>query len=257
VLPALDWAQPWYAPWRDPGEVVAARVAGGAAQHEALNEAGAPVHFIAHDQLPAGCAYEQFVFDARQCPVRPGLHDFFNALVWQRYPRSKGALNALQAQHIARDGIAARRGPVRDAITVFDENGALLSAPPLLWKALVARDWRRLFVELRPLWREARLWIFGHALLEQLVSPRKGLTAHVWCADVALDSIASADAWLAARCLAQVLAGKPFTPLPVLGIPGWWPENENFSFYDDSLVFRPRKTPEPITTTTSAGSSRS
>jgi len=26
--------------------------------------------------------------------------------------------------------------------------------------------------------------------------------------------------------------------LPVLGVPGWCHENENFSFYDDSLVFR-------------------
>jgi len=48
-----------------------------------------------------------------------------------------------------------------------------------------------------------------------------------------------------------------FTPLPVLGVPGWWPASENFSFYDDSHVFRPRKTPEPTTTRTFAGSSRS
>ncbi|MBI5907604.1 MAG: DUF3025 domain-containing protein, partial [Burkholderiales bacterium] len=26
-------------------------------------------------------------------------------------------------------------------------------------------------------------------------------------------------------------------------VPGWWPDNENFSFYDDSVVFRPRKIP--------------
>ena len=146
---------------------------------------------------------------------------------------------------------------MRDAVTVFDENGALLQAPPALWRALRERAWRRLFVELRPLWREARLWIFGHALLEQLLAPRKCLTAHVWCGDAALESGASADAWLAARCTAQALAGKPFTPLPVLGVPGWWPASENFSFYDDSHVFRPRKTPEPTTTRTFAGSSRS
>jgi hypothetical protein len=177
--------------------------------------------------------------------VRPGLHDFFNALVWVRFPHSKLALNRLQAGHIARHGIAARRGPVRDAITVFDENGALLSAPQPLWEALRAREWRRLFVELRPLWREARLWIFGHALLEQLAAPRKGLTAHVWCADAPLERAEDADSWLAARCQDEVLAAKPFTPLPVLGVPGWWPENENFSFYDDSVVFRPRKTQNP------------
>jgi hypothetical protein len=253
----LAWGQPWFAPWREPGAGVAARLAAGTPLHDALNAAGpAPVHFVPQEELPAGTAYEQFVFDTRLCPVRPGLHDFFNGLVWLRFPQAKSALNRLQAQEIARTGIAGRRGAVRDAITVFDENGALLAAPPPLWEALQARAWRRLFVELRPLWREARLLVFGHALLEQLVVPRKGLTAHVWRANAALDSGAAADAWLAAQCSGQALAGKPFTPLPVLGIPGWCPESENFSFYDDSLVFRPGKTPEPTTTTTSAGTSR-
>src|SRR5688500_19105880 len=103
--------------------------------------------------------YEQFIFDTGQCPVRPGLHDFFNALVWLEFPRSKAALNRLQAQEIARRGIQARRGPVRDAITVFDENGALLQAPTPIWRALEGRAWRELFVELRPLWRQARLLV--------------------------------------------------------------------------------------------------
>jgi hypothetical protein len=254
----IPWTQPWYAPWRACGEPVAQAVTAGAPAHEALNAAGAaPVRFVPQDALPPGASYEQFIFDTRQCPVRPGLHDFFNALVWLEFPRSKAALNRLQAQEIARAGIQARRGPVRDAITVFDENGALLQAPPPLWRALQARAWRELFVDLRPLWREARLRIFGHALLEQLAVPRKGLTAHVWCADAAMDSVADADGWLAGHCTEQALAAKPFTPLPVLGIPGWWAGNENFSFYDDSLVFRPRQTTEPTTTITSAGPARS
>ena len=29
------------------------------------------------------------------------------------------------------------------------------------------------------------------------------------------------------------------TVLPVLGVPGWWAQNLNFSFYDDPQVFRP------------------
>ena len=254
----VDWAQPWYAPWRDPGAELAQLIASGAAPHDALDAArAAPVRFVPQEQLPAGMPYEAFIFGTGRCPVRPGLHDFFNALVWMQFPQAKAALNRLQAAEIARQGIAGRRGAVRDAITVFDENGALLQAPAALWQALEERAWRRLFVELRPLWREARLWIFGHALLEQLANPRKGLTAHVWLDDAALDSGASADAWLAARCTAEVLARKPFTPLPVLGVPGWWPGNENFSFYDDSHIFRPRKATEPTTTTTLAGSSRS
>lgn len=257
-MPPLDWAQPWYAPWRDPGDGVAAAAAGGVPLHEALRaRTRAPVRFVPQEALAPGAAYEQFIFETRRCPVRPGLHDFFNGLVWHRFPQAKAALNRLQAQEIARVGIGARRGPVRDAITVFDENGALLSAPGPLWEALRERQWRRLFVELRPLWAQARLWIFGHALLEQLAVPRKGLTAHVWCGSAALDSGAAADAWLAGRCTAEALAAKPFTPLPVLGVPGWWPANENFSFYDDSHVFRPRKTAEPTTTTTLAGPARS
>ncbi len=35
------------------------------------------------------------------------------------------------------------------------------------------------------------------------------------------------------------LAAKPFTPLPVLGVPGWWPANDATGFYDDAAVFRP------------------
>lgn len=245
---AVDWTRPWYAPWRVPGEPVAAAVALGASPAAALNSMGqSPVHFVGQDELPAGIPYEQYIAATACCPVRPGLHDFFNGLVWLKFPQAKRALNRLQAQEIARAGIVARRGPVRDASTVFDENGALLDAPPALWDALEARAWRQLFVDLRPLWAEARLLVFGHALLEQLAVPRKGLTAHVWRGQCAMDSGALPDAWLAAQCSAQRLAGKPFTPLPVLGVPGWWAGNENFSFYDDSLVFRPRKTPEQHT----------
>jgi len=32
-------------------------------------------------------------------------------------------------------------------------------------------------------------------------------------------------------------------PLPVLGIPGLWPENQHPGFYDDSAVFRSRSHP--------------
>lgn len=252
---APDWSAPWLAGWRAAGEPAWVRWQ-AAPLHQALNEGVSPVRFVPQDELPAGQPYEQFIFGTGQAPVREGLHDFFNGLVWLQFPRAKKALNALQAAEIARQGIGPRRGPVRDAITVFDENGALLDAPAPLWDGLQRRAWRELFVELRPLWREARLLVFGHALLEQLVSPRKGLTAHVWCAPCALDSIADADAWLAERCTAQALASKPFTPLPVLGVPGWWAGNENFSFYDDSLVFRPPKTAEPRTTTASAGPAR-
>ncbi len=238
----IDWQQPWLGDWREPGRRLARAVLQGMPLHEVLSrEPGAPVRFVPQDELPPGMAYERHVFESGRCPTREGLHDFFNGLCWLKFPHTKRRLNELQAAQIAQQGIGARRGPVRDAITLLDESGALLDAPAPLWDALQAREWRRLFVELRPLWVQARLVLFGHALLEQLVLPRKALTAHVWRAPEAINSIADLDVALVPGLSAEVLAGKPFTPLPVLGVPGWWPQNQNFSFYDDSLVFRPRR----------------
>ena len=205
------------------------------------------MRFVESDALPAGTAYEQHIFDTGTCPTRDNLHDFFNGLAWLELPRSKRQLNQIQAAEIAASGVGAQRGPVRDAITVFDENGAVLSAPQPLWDALAARDWQRLFVELRPLWDEARLLVVGHALLEKLAQPRKNLTAHVWNVSCPGGSMAQVDGWLAGQLSAGRLAAKPFLPLPVLGVPGWWPRNGDFSFYDDPLVFRPAARPEPIT----------
>ena len=238
----LDWQAPWYAEWRGAGCAVEQFWSTSASLAAALNaHAGAPVRFVPQDALPEGLPYERFIFERRECPTRENLHDFFNGLVWHRLPRTKSRLNELQAAEIEAHGIAGRRGPVRDAITLFDENGALLDAPAPLWEALLQRDWRRLFVDLRPRWSEARLLVVGHALLEKLAAPRKDLTAHVWCEPCALHDLSEADAWLAERCTPQRLAAKPFTPLPLMGIPGWDPGNLNFSFYDDSVVFRPRR----------------
>ena len=238
----VDWNQQWLNPWRDTGQKILAKVLEGLPLHEALNHAAnAPVRFVPQSALPPGESYEHYIFSSNQCPTRRGLHDFFNGICWINFPRTKTRLNQLQAAEIANAGIGQVRGRVRDALTLFDENAALLSAPQPLWDALEAKDWRRLFVELRPLWVDAQLVLFGHALLEKLVSPRKPITAHVYRAPVAINSIANMDAWLAADLGAEKLSSKPFCPLPVLGVPGWWAENENFSFYDDSFVFRPRR----------------
>ena len=167
-----------------------------------------------------------------------GLHDAGFEI--GNHTRHHHAVNGQKAAQIEAGGVQARRGSVRDALTVFDENAALLSAPQALWDALLARQWQRLFLELRPLWREARLVLFGHALLEKLVHPRKAVTAHVYRGLPAMDSIADLDAWVAADLGESGLASKPFVPLPVLGVPGWWPANASPDFYDDATVFRPR-----------------
>lgn len=234
------------APWRIVGEHCYPPVVAGQPVAQALGLVpDAPVRFVTQSALPPGQPYERFIFETGQVPTRDCLHDFFNGLCWLGFPQAKRRLNALQAAEIARAGIGPVRGPVRDAITVFDENGALLQAPAALWEALQARQWERLFGALRPLWGQARLWVFGHALLEKLVQPRKDLTAHVWWADAPLEEGPAqvgpqADAWLASRLTPDALAAKPFLPLPVLGVPGWWPDNSEPGFYQDPRVFRPR-----------------
>ena len=232
----IDWRAPWLAHYK-----ATALEFSGSDVAEALNAAtGSPVLFVSQSNLPDGQAYEQFISDTQTVPTRDNLHDFFNGLCWLTFPQTKTKLNQLQAAQLALDGVQQTRGPVRDALTLFDENAAFLLASQPLWDALIARDWQRLFVELRPMWKDAQLVLFGHALLEKLVNPRKPITAHVYQAQPAIDSIAELDAWIAADITADKLASKPFAPLPVLGVPGWWAENEKLSFYEDILVFRPK-----------------
>ena len=212
---------------------------------QALNQiGGAPVHFVAQTKLPPHTAYEQFIAQTGRCPTRDSLHDFFNGLCWINFPATKHKLNQLQATRIAADGVLPVRGPVRDALTLLDENSAFLHAPDALWEALAGKQWQTLFVHLRPLWREARLVVFGHALLEKLHAPRKPMTAHVYRTYAHGDSLAALDAWVAADLNTAKLATKPFAHLPMLGVPGWWGANAEPGFYDDATVFRvPRPPP--------------
>lgn len=242
-MSSVDWSAPWFAPVAGAGRAVQGAQAAGLALPDALNAAApGPLRAVPQAALPDGEAYEAFIADSASVPTRENLHDLFNGLIWHRFPLAKRRLNRLQAAAIATQGVGAVRGPLRDAATLFDENAALLQAPPALWDALRARDWRRLFVGERALWSQVRLVLFGHALLEKLVAPYKSITAHVLAAPVPLslgDDLVAWDAWLAVQLDTTALARKPFTPLPVLGVPGWWPANEAPGFYDDAQVFRP------------------
>jgi Protein of unknown function (DUF3025) len=246
ALQRIDWQRPWLESWRVRGMRVAQRVQNGASVYAALNLEGAVREFVPQTALPEGRAYEQFIFDTRQVPTRDNLHDFFNGLAWLQFPLIKTRLNQLQAEQIALAGVGAQRGAVRDALTVFDENAAFLSAPPELCHALHAKDWQQLFGALRPLWNQASLVLFGHALLEKLVYPRKPVVAHVLSAWHATQNIADADNSVSAFLTAQALAAKPFAPLPVLGVPQWWPANADPAFYEDVAVFRSPSAPNTL-----------
>ncbi len=242
IAARVDWQTAWLAPLGSAGQLIETAWRLGASLQEVLNAASsAPICFVPQSALPPGESYERYIFQTGNCPTRDNLHDFFNGLCWIHFPQTKRRLNQLQAAQIEADGIRDVRGAVRDALTVFDENAAFLHAPDALWDALVAKDWKKLFVDLRPLWRESHLVLFGHALLEKLVAPRKGITAHVYRVHPATSSLADLDAWVAQDISAERLAAKPFAHLPVLGVPAWWAANEDLAFYADEAVFRAPK----------------
>ncbi|KND59334.1 putative transmembrane protein [Candidatus Burkholderia verschuerenii] len=257
---AIDWSRPWNAPLAERGaRWQSAALAGYAAYLDALNAdaraaalvsgRGKPLGFIAQDDLPEGASYEAHIAQTGCVPTRHNLHDFFNGLMWFAQPRIKAALNTRQAMQIDALGIGPTRGGVRDALTLFDENAVLFAcADRALADALRRFDWRTLFVTERAGWGtrcEAR--IFGHALLEKLVAPYKACTGHAWIVEVpdsyfSVDDTARRamlDALVAERLLSEPLDSRAFSPLPVLGVPGWWDANASADFYDDTSVFRP------------------
>jgi hypothetical protein len=259
----LDWTRPWYASIQSAAEAVVARddwLSALNQQSEAMhlsNHQGQPLSFVHQSALPAGSAYESFISATGCVPTRENLHDLFNALVWLSFPRIKRQLNALQAAQIERAGIGQTRGAARDAVTIFDENAALLvvSDNPqgrALLTALREHEWQSAFLDQRDSFgQHAEVWLFGHALMEKLVTPYKGITAHAWAVtapeEFRLQSHAARREWLDLHVANELTGGDAsglstarFTPLPVLGFPGWWPSQDR-AFYDDVSVFRPKR----------------
>ena len=145
---------------------------------------GKALRFESASLLPSGIAYEEFIFNTGKVPSRDNPHDFFNALIWLAFGKTKALLNRWQAQQIAAYGIGASRGKLRDFLTVFDENALLLIADSSAKHCLEQHDWTTLLVKRRNDWLRDNACLipipFGHALLEKLLRPYKALTAHVW-----------------------------------------------------------------------------
>jgi len=216
---------------------------------DAVSGGGKPLRFVAAAELP-GVAYERHIFETGEVSTRQdNWHDLFNALAWCRLPRLKAAMNALHYAHLSeeRDG---RRGPRRDALTLLDESGALVvSSSRARLEALASRDWPRAFTGCGAPWSaDTRVVVCGHALLEKFLLPYKAITAHalLLCAE-RMDPVMAGDGFLrrldravAGRLLEGSICGSPaaLSPVPVMGIPGWWEEPQDAAFYGDGSVFR-------------------
>lgn len=176
-------------------------------------------------------------------------HDLFNALAWLAFPRAKAAITEQHYRAAVTQIPGQNRHPARHKLTLFDESGvAVLCADPVLAELLAEHRWKELFWERRAAVRGAmRFFVFGHSLYEKALHPYVGLTGHGLVLPVAaalLDEdtptqLARLDDLLAER-LSQP-QGLSYTPVPLLGVPGWWADNEIETFYDDTGYFRPKR----------------
>jgi hypothetical protein len=164
----------------------------------------------------------------------------------------------LNARHYAallrqREAGARNRGPVQDALTLFDEGGVIVAtADAGLGEMLASRAWKDLFWHARgELIEGMRFVLVGHALYAKMLEPYAGVTGRGIVCMVApdlfslpiADQLAALDAQVAAHISEprQLAAPCDLAPVPLLGIPGWCAGNASAAYYEDSAHFRPAR----------------
>ena len=201
-------------------------------------------------------AYEPRIYLRGELPTRASnWHDCFNLLTWAAFPRSKAALNA---QHYAllearADTLvpAMPRTPRQDALTQFDESGVIvLCTDPALITLVRNFQWKTLFWQRRhDVLAHMRCFLFGHGLMEKALSPYPGMTGKAVLLLLPPSLLAlplASQITQVDEIVAEVIADgqslfqpRDLAPLPVLGFPGFTPENEFAAYYDDQRYFRP------------------
>jgi hypothetical protein len=183
--------------------------------------------------------YELRVHETGRVETRPeNLHDWFNALCWLAFPRTKARINAMHAAAIPHE--KGQRGRLRDLLTIFDEGGAIVvCADEHLVRLVREHRWKELFwTERERVQRAMRFVVFGHAVLEQAVKPWPGITCKAIFASPRGDLDLCAAQWLRERDARA--SPRDLAPLPVFGYPGWT-EAQDERFYENERYFRAGK----------------
>lgn len=256
-FPEIDWQLPWLTHLREQGlEIANSEDWIQAANRHAIdrnlrNANTKPLLFVPQEYIPDLSGYEAHIYRTGEIPTRHNLHDFFNALMWLRFPKIKQTLNHLQYKEIERLRLLSHteteRGRQRDAATLFDENCALVvSVNSSVQIGLKKRLWKDTLLHDEQHFKQyCEVVLFGHALIEKLTAPYKAITAHVWNIPVeaqwftqTVDQRMELLDQRVAIELARGFVSADFCHLPVLGVPGWW-HDQTEEFYDDASVFRP------------------
>ena len=213
-----------------------------------MSGGGRPLRVVAQNARSGAFEdrYEVRIFREGELQMRAqNWHDLFNLLVWMAFPRTKAAINArhYRALLVQRSSGSLNRGPAQDALTLFDESGVVVvSGDAALLQDVRDFAWKQLFWRRRErVQRHFQCIIFGHALYEKALQPFVGITGRAILFEVEDAPLEMLDARLAEHVADgnSFLTPRELAPLPLLGIPGWWPGNQQESFYENMAYFRP------------------
>jgi hypothetical protein len=200
-----------------------------------------------------GRYYEDFIAQSQQIPVRANnWHDLFGALIWCLFPKSKQLMNQLHMAQIQQFG-SKDRTKVRHKLTLLDECGVLLCVRPsqrFVLDLLRDHQWLDAFYQHKEQWEKLNVLIFGHANYEMATKPFIGLTGKLWCIELpeqtqipeGIKGYNFVDELLVKQLVQAelLLDNQQLSPLPLLGVPGWYKEQEA-AFYADTSYFRPKR----------------
>ncbi|NQZ11110.1 MAG: DUF3025 domain-containing protein [Algicola sp.] len=222
---------------------------------QTTTSSGHPIIFVAQDENFdfGGKAYETIIYQTGQVPTRQNSwHDTFGALIWCLFPKTKALLNKLHQQDIIEFGLKART-KTRNAITLLDECGVIMAISDQQFQCqLRDHQWHWAFIKQREQWdKTVKPFIFGHANYEMLTKPYIGLTGKALfvTVDAGFFSLSLAQQYQHLDSQLVEMIGEQqmlkdnqhLSPLPLLGIPGWYPDNEKTSFYDNKQYFRDKR----------------
>jgi hypothetical protein len=218
-------------------------------------QSGQLVNFVPQDDSFdfAGRAYESIIYQSGTIPTRPSSwHDLFGAMIWCLFPKTKALLNQLHHQSIESFGVKTRT-KTRNAITLLDECGVVMAVSDLeLITQLREHQWHEAFVKKRESWgKTITPFMFGHANYEMLTKPYIGLTGKILFVTVEpvfFELSLSAQYQQLDQQLTELISkqqlladNRYLSPLPLLGVPGWYRANHDVAFYDNKQYFRDKR----------------
>lgn len=216
------------------------------------NQLGLPIQFIDSITLNSIHNYEATIFTTGLVSTRrANWHDYFNMLIWKTFPSIKATINQLHyQQQRQRQNSATKRTAIENLLTLFDESGIIVvSSDNTLLNLIQTMSWKELFWHRRAeLNSKLKCYIFGHSIHEKLLRPYIGMIGHSVLITVSSDffeyntndQIKEINLllrhWLIN--LPATITPRILLPLPFLGLPDWFDDNDCEDFYHNTNYFR-------------------